>query len=263
MADEERINSLEGVLNGTNLSVTQLNMSSRCARQFQFRYMEGLRVPPAGVMLMGTAGHKAIEHNLVGIMAEMPPTIEEVMDSYSDAFAEAVDGAGEFTLDEGDNIGSIKDAGAGMVATHTRDLAPILAPIAVEERFEVVLDSSLPPILGFIDIIEAGTVRDTKMKRQKRRTAPRQDDLNADLQLQMYRRVSNVMVAVQDCCFSVNGKTDVESFFVEEEWPEWFLLQIVAGCHEAIRAGAFPPQPKGWHCSPKFCGYYSRCRGKR
>jgi hypothetical protein len=42
------------------------------------------------------------------------------------------------------------------------------------------------------------------------------------------------------------------------------LLEDVAEVSKNIKAGIFPRcAPTGWHCSPTFCGYFTRCRGKR
>ena len=75
-----------------HLSFTQINMFLRCARQYEFRYIKGLRRPPSGALILGKSWHKAVELNYSQkIQTEKDLPIEDVQDCFSDAFEEAFD----------------------------------------------------------------------------------------------------------------------------------------------------------------------------
>src|SRR5262249_49767549 len=39
-------------------------------------------------------------------------------------------------------------------------------------------------------------------------------------------------------------------------------LNTIGNIAKAINADAFPRNPTGWWCSPKWCGYWGRCMGR-
>lgn len=41
---------------------------------------------------------------------------------------------------------------------------------------------------------------------------------------------------------------------------EWWK-EMVRGIYKQMVSGIAPPRPEGWQCSPKYCGYWERCRG--
>jgi hypothetical protein len=41
-----------------------------------------------------------------------------------------------------------------------------------------------------------------------------------------------------------------------------FFTELVDKVWKAIWAGIFPPNPIGWHCGPRWCGYWNLCKGK-
>ncbi len=45
------------------LSYTQLNMFLRCPRQYEYRYVHGLKVPPSGAMVQSRVWHQTVEFN--------------------------------------------------------------------------------------------------------------------------------------------------------------------------------------------------------
>jgi hypothetical protein len=39
-----------------------------------------------------------------------------------------------------------------------------------------------------------------------------------------------------------------------------WLLNLIEKVAEAIKSGIFYPNPTGFLCNPKFCGYWGKCR---
>ncbi|MBI5244050.1 MAG: PD-(D/E)XK nuclease family protein, partial [Elusimicrobia bacterium] len=46
-----------------HLSATQIGMFLRCPRQYEFRYMQGLKQPPSGAMVQSKVWHRTVEEN--------------------------------------------------------------------------------------------------------------------------------------------------------------------------------------------------------
>jgi len=42
-----------------------------------------------------------------------------------------------------------------------------------------------------------------------------------------------------------------------------WLLNLIEQAGKAIASGIFYPNPNGWHCSPRYCGYWDRCMGRK
>jgi len=45
------------------LSFSQLSMFLRCPRQYEFRYIHGLKIPPSGAMVQSKVRHQTLEQN--------------------------------------------------------------------------------------------------------------------------------------------------------------------------------------------------------
>jgi len=56
----------EGRPEKRQLSYTQLNMFLRCPRQYEYRYIHGLKVPPSGAMVQSRVWHQTVGNCLPG-----------------------------------------------------------------------------------------------------------------------------------------------------------------------------------------------------
>ena len=53
----------EPAIEKRQLSYTQINMFLRCPRQYEYRYVHGLKVPPTGAMVQSRVWHQTVELN--------------------------------------------------------------------------------------------------------------------------------------------------------------------------------------------------------
>jgi len=93
------------------ISVTQIKMYLRCPAQYYFRYVLGLKIPPAGALVLGRAVHAGLEHYFAGKLhtGEGPP-VNRVLDVFDAAFE-----AERPEADWGeDDPGRAKDDGAAL-----------------------------------------------------------------------------------------------------------------------------------------------------
>lgn len=155
-----------------HISFSQLSMYRRCGVQYRFRYVEGLKEPPALKPGAGKAGHAGIEaHMRKKMVTGEDPPVELMLDTFDSSWRvemEAVE------LQPEEDLGKTKDATAYTLQHYHATEAPDITPKSVEQAFLLplqVMDVTLPPIKGYIDIIKVPVngpptldIEDTKFK---------------------------------------------------------------------------------------------------
>ena len=224
-------------------SPSQINMFTRCPQQYEFRYMQGLKNPPVGLMVQGSAGHKAAEHNFVRKMAtgEDEP-LDVVSDVFSDEFDERVK-LEQPIFEEGQKSSVLKDQGIEMVQAHHTVIAPSIQPAEIEQKY--VVNAGEYDILGYLDLVEQnGVIVDLKYKAR----TPPQDDLDSDIQFTAYAMMRMVATGVpkQDMRMDIvlRQKTIRTAQLHTTRIPkqaDW-LFKITDAMHQSVQAGIFVPK---------------------
>jgi RecB family exonuclease len=247
-----------------HLSFTQIGLFLRCPRAYEYRYVEGLKTPPSGAMVQSRAWHEAVERNYrqkVETGTDLP--LSDMQETFAEAFARAV-AAEQPVLDDDETPGGLKDQGVRIVETHHREIAPGVTPMLVEERFRVNLGPDFPfDLVGVWDLIERdGTIADNKAYGK----TPSQDDVDKDLQLTAYALAYRTTTRKTEPRLRIDAvvknKTPKAVQILTTRTNEdcrWFL-RLIEDVARAIKLGVFYPNPQGWHCSPKACGFWTRCR---
>ena len=142
------------------LSATQLTMFLRCPRQYEYRYIQGIKRPPSGAMVQGRVWHETLERNYrqkVDSNKDLP--LSEMQESYADRLDETL-ASEEIEFEPTENPAKLKDVGSAIVAAHHKSIAPIVHPMAVEQRFTVDFGPAVPfDFVGVWDLIERdGTI---------------------------------------------------------------------------------------------------------
>lgn len=246
-----------------HLSFTQLSMFLRCPRQYEFRYLEGLKIPPSGAMVLGRSWHETLEHNFrQKIDSDRDLGLREMQEFFAAQFDAALANE-EVTFEADERAGQLKDQGAAIVAVHHQAIAPNVRPRLVEERFAVDLGADFPfDLVGVWDLIERdGTIVDNKTFAR----TPRQEDVDKDLQFTAYalgyratRDEIEPGMRMDAIVKNKNPKAVQVHTQRTNEDCRW-LLRLIEQVGEAIESGIFYPNPNGWHCSRRYCGYWTRC----
>jgi putative RecB family exonuclease len=246
------------------LSFTQLSMFLRCPLQYCFRYMEGLKIPPSGAMVQSRVWHETLENNYrQKICSDTDLPLSNMQEYFAARFDEAF-GREEVKFEESENPGSLKDQGVSIVSTHHKIIAPRVRPAAVEEEFRISLGDDFPyELKGIWDLIEAdGTIVDNKAYRK----TPSQDELDKDLQFTVYSlgyRASRKQIETgirMDAIIKNKQPKAIQLRTSRNNVDCRWLLSLIEKVVQAIQAGVFYPNPSGWHCSPRFCGYWEKCK---
>lgn len=247
----------------------------RCPRQYELRYIQGLIRPPGAALVLGHAFHEA----MAGLAMEKANGAKVEQDQAADLFVDAFDAEAEGEVDWGEEKpGQIKDAGVAMTTAGARTWVAPLRPweiAGVEAKFDVLIPDydvgKAVPFTGFRDLVLVGETGDLTVVDYK--TSSRKwpsNRVDKEIQPLAYALPEYLLAGVvPPFRFDVvvrpsrDGEVRTQSFPVQPDQAavEWWL-DTVRRAYRLVQAGVFMPNPTGWWCSPKWCGYYDLCRGR-
>jgi len=240
-----------------HVSPSQLDMWQKCPRQWQYRYVEGLKIPPSGALVEGRCYHKSLEANFaqkIESFEDLP--VGDCLDAFSTEWRVALSGE-EGVEWEDSKPEYIKNEGHSLVRTYMAGRAPYVQPIEVEEWY--VSSVAGVKFLMRIDLLECnGIVIDHKTSNKSYNQADVDRDMQASAAAFSLNRsiLFHNHVAVK----IAKPKIQVVKTVRTREDIEWWL--DAASCIVTqMKTGVAPPRTNGWWCSPKYCGFYDRCRG--
>lgn len=250
-----------------HLSVTQLNMLAKCARQYMFRYEEGIRTPPGVALVLGKGTHAPIEADLKAKMAtgELLP-LEQVTQQAAEAVRREWEAEPPALSEEEQQLGASRvlgetvDAAVSLASLHHKVVAPAINPTGVEAGFVLELDGFPFDVIGYKDVEEPGRIRDTKTKSK----TPPADAADTSMQLTLYHMESAARGLDVEVQLDNLVATKVPKYVPQKSRRNIIdhhrLLRRLEVAAQQIEAGVFPPtDPTSWACSPKWCGYWNRC----
>lgn len=248
------------------LHQSEIHAFLRCGKLWEFRYVQGLKIPPRAYHTVGRAVDRAITLNLTQkIQSGADLKESEVLDLCSTDFdKESVE-----TEWMDDKPGEQKDLAVACVRAHHREIAPKIHPATVQEKFVLETDAGYN-LGGTIDIVEVDdTVRDSKTSKSKYSD----DAVYRALQPALYDFAFEALRGRPAKAFAydvmikptktLDARTQIVAAKVTPEDREW-LFDTIHNVDRAMRAGVALPAPEGsWQCSPKWCGFWSKCKGKK
>lgn len=258
-----------------NLSSTQIEMYRRCPKQYEFRYILGIKRPPNLNMAVGTSVHKSAEINYAHkLKTKKPVKLSVAMDAYDSAFRKARLGA---VKDEPE--GKAKDRGYAMAEAHYNEIAPKYQPLEKPElEFTVSLPGVRRKLYGFIDLIAAPVMKvknelvalKKRSVRDNKTSGRRYDRLSVEVsgQLTAYAIVHRVLYGKlpDSVGFDIAvAKKDSEVVEVQRESTTRTDEEVarfataVQHIERGITTGIFPPVDDAKTCS--WCGYRDLCLG--
>lgn len=140
---------------GDYLSASRLNKFATCPESFRRRYVLGEMEPSNPNLVWGSADSYAAQVNYaqkIDSHEDLP--VGDVKEAFAAGFDNAVNQAAEMDW-EGEQRGEILDAGVKLAAAYHEQIAPLVQPIAVEERVELEVPGVPVPLIGFFDLAEA------------------------------------------------------------------------------------------------------------
>lgn len=242
---------------------SSIGMFMRCPKQWYYRYVENIKTKPNAAMTVGTSVHAGIEANYEQkIKSKKNLKTAQVVEVFADTFAKdkrKIDWKAEdITPDKAQAVG-IK------ALTHYHEVrAPLIQPLLVEKQVTIKLDlgdGMVEEMEGTLDLIDdKRTLRDHKTSKDK----PKEVKVDHCIQTAIYKmgaeqegyKVNKVEI---DYIVKSAVNPTVISITVPDTKP--LALQVIKGMRTNINAGNFMPNPDGWWCSAKWCGYHHKNGG--
>lgn len=253
--------------NAEYLSVSQITMLQRCPRQYEYRYVRGLKMPPTSSLILGTSVHKGCEVNYIAkYKTKTQANLNEVMDAYSSEY----DGADvtDLTAEEKELYGKSKDNGYNMVKAHYTHLAPSVSPINLpEEEFMVQIPNVKRPILGYIDLYGKvfGTKTPVIIDNKTSKVKWTQWQVDCSIQLKVYKivKAQQLKCKPEDIASSIDAILNQKTVSTQRVFADPVVdVDEITGCiaqlERVIDQGIFYPTYNHQTCA--WCGYAHICR---
>lgn len=259
------------------LSSSSFNTYRRCPRQFEYAYVIGLVSPPGISLVKGRAVHKGaetvhkhtIEHKTLLPLEAAQQAVSEQFDKEQ---AEIQDW-------EDTNPGKTKDNVINNFSIYYVQAVPLIKPVAAEKSFAKRFGTV--PVRGVIDLIDSVpgeyTIGDdpsqpppsvevvSDLKTVEKTWS--EHKLKHDIQLTFYSIVEDTpYVRVDLLLDQKKGCRYYPLRTLRDSQEKKLLIEDLEECASYIKKGIFPrcdPTVSTWACTPKFCGYYARCRGPK
>lgn len=250
-----------------HLSISQINMYSRCGQAYYYRYCEGIKAPPGIALITGKSVHAAREKDLVQkIVSGEDLPLEEIKEEASiqvkESFEEEeIDLQGE--TDKKKVMGIVEDQSVALTELDYNHNLVNTMPIRVEHKVELDVESIGCSLHGIIDLVDSDfLIRDLKTSGK----SLSQKDADSSLQLTMYSLMHRLSEKKEESGVQldvlVKTKTPKALNIVSKRDNQdiQVLLNRIARTKDGIEKEAWTPcAPDHWACSEKFCGYFRRC----
>ena len=252
------------------LHKSQLAMFSRCPRQYMYRYVENIILPPATAMLAGTGVHASAAQDLTakrdtGKLLSLSQVTEMAAATVKAEWEKTgvMLDTGEILVGEKQVRGETVDTAVALAKLHHKELAPGLEPRHIERPFTVELNGFPVDMSGRLDLQETnGTLRDLKT----RSASPPAGLADSSLDLTFYGMAAKALdgqappILALDCLVKTKIPKLVTQTTTRSDVAYRALLLRIEAVSTAIESGSFPPcDPENWCCAAKCCGYFTIC----
>jgi hypothetical protein len=257
-------------------------MYLRCGMMYWYRYGEGIKTPPGVALVEGGSHHSVFDlNNKFKIKVGRDKTAKSLAGRFADTFStrqkEIPKADWKWTGEKKDNV--IK-RGKLLQTQYANQLAPLITPEFTEKYMTMRVGTV--DVVGIIDIggkwkankkygVERGRgLMDYKVVAK----AMSRGELENMVSLSFYGWSCLTLMPKLDLS---KNPPDVGFIMLKKlvdpviQWQtvplaiqrvKWFR-RVVLSVADSISRGAFPVcDPTSWCCSPRFCGYYGRCKGK-
>lgn len=246
-----------------HISYTQINMFNRCPVQWFYRYCKGMKIPPAGAMLLGRAVDTGLSHNFsqkIETHKDLPK--KEVVEVYADSFDQAT--SEEWQQDE--DKGELKAAGVGCIGVYYQTYVPEIQPVASQPKYTSTIkldDEDTIELVNYPDVI---TVDDKIIDMKTAKTAKKTiaENYRWELALQHLSVTNNTEISPTSLCldYMVRLKRECKAYRLSMQPDEKlnnFVLKYIAMMLQSIQKDVIIPNRTHYMCSEKYCGYWGVC----
>jgi hypothetical protein len=244
-------------------------MMLRCEQQYAFRYIMGLRSPPGVALLEGSSLHSTQEIRLTDVLLgkETLLNADQTADLAVNHLEQRLD-AEEVVFNKDETPDKSKDSVAKMAKVMVDELHPKFEReiLRVEHKYDLDLEGKDVSLQAVTDVEQAGAkIRDLKVtKRTPDPTHELQPACYAycywqeqqDIPSFYYDVVKRLKTPKSEVVSYQPDMMDIQKFFT-------IFDTIAERIKQATETGLWIPNPTGWWCDERWCGYWSECKGGR
>jgi len=250
-----------------NISDSRMRMHIKCGQQDMFRYELGIKVPPGISQVIGIGTHKVANLNLnnkkdKGALLSEDVVTDAARDQIKGLWQQGVTLVGdEKTVGAKKLKGLATDDSVRLSRLHHREVAPGIEPENVERLFKIELKDQPMDLTGRMDVEVKDGIHDLKTSAK----SPNKDDVRFDDQLTIYSLAKKVETGKIPSNLQMDYlvRTQKEKYvpMPTERTQENLdrVVRLLDVTIKDIKAGHFMPNPNGWWCSKRWCGYWDRC----
>jgi len=254
-----------------HLSYSSISTYLMCPRSWRFRYLDKVEAPTSPALIFGSAFHEAIEGHIAD--RHTAPGIS-LIDRWETAWSTQLESKGNNVAWGKDSTESLHDLGHAMLSDPgVQGVIEAIRPVMhkgqalIEEKVELRVPGVPMPVIGYVDVIEEGGVpADFKTSARSWSQNRAHEELQATFYLAALNQMQtplNLDMRFRYYVFVKNARRpQVEIRDTQRTAADLFwLFGLIRDVWGSIEAGAFPPNPNTWKCSPKWCEYWEVCRG--
>jgi len=239
-----------------HLSNSQIGSMLKCPAQYEFSYIKGIKMPPPGAMIQGSAYHKGVETGYKFKKNKLEnPSEKFVQEAADEGWAERLKAEPEIEW-KGSDPGGLKDQVMDIVAKYAREIIPTITPLDVEQWETLNING-----INFVrvrDLVTATGVIDHKLAARKYDPSKKYNDLQSLAYLYPNGGKFEYHVATK----TLKKEIQIADYSRTKAEVDWWVI-LVGKVYAQIKSGNFPPNPTGFFCSPEWCGYWKLCRERR
>lgn len=250
-------------VNQMHLSFSGTDTYLKCGKQYEFRYISGIKSPPGVALIEGSSHHKALEQNNLQKKDQgRDMSYSNLTDIFMTDFRTRVK-AEENVQWGGETEDNIFSRAKILHEKYINQVAPNIHPIEIEKKFEIPLEvekGNTIIIKGVCDLEQVENLLDYKTAARSKGQA----EVDNSLQLSLYSYATKKReVGIIELIKKANPEIGMITSRRDATQVLW-ALEVVKSVAKAIQAKVFPlAPPTSWACSERFCGYWGMCRGKR
>lgn len=253
-------------VNRLRISFSGADTYLSCGKQYEFRYVQDIKSPPAVALIEGSSHHKSMEMNNLNKRDKGFDLAHGTLtDIFMDDFRDRVKNEGE-VIWEGETENNIFSRARVLHERYINDLAPKIKPVEIEKKFELPVDLAFERgdekvkimLTGIMDLEQESNILDYKTAARSKG----QSEVDNSLQLSLYSYASKKDdVGIIEFLKKANPEVGLIMSRRNSMQKIW-ALKVVRSVALAIQNGVYPlAPPNSWRCSERFCGYWHMCRG--
>lgn len=247
-----------------HVSASMYGLWAKCEVAFQYRYLEGLKIPGTAAMHGGSALHEACNINhtqKIETQKDMP--CSDLQDAARDTFVEKVREAIYIPKEDrgrkNDVLNSALNCAIENVKGYSKEIAPEIQPSASEIKIWGDFGLDLP-VLGIIDVVhEKNMLIDFKTTKRKKASGSEHKELQPSFYTMLWKNETGIDANFK-YYYLKNGEVDERESSRNKADCDQLLLRLEVFIN-SVKTGIYKPaEPGHWQCTEKWCGYWPICK---